>query len=428
MKKKWTWMIVGVFMGLLVAALAFAGLVQAAPLLAPVGTAFTYQGYITDTGSPANGSYNIAFKLYNDASGGTQVGSTVTKNAVTVSDGYFTVELDFGDVFDGTALWLEIEVQGPGDPGFTALSPRQPLRPTPYAINADKVDGLDSSAFATAAHAHDADYVNTTGDTMTGTLTLAGDPSANLDAATKQYVDALETRIADLESDMADLQTMLASVSTENGGQDFVFTGVNVHVRSGSGATYGTINGLGNLIVGYNEARATGSDKTGSHNLVVGRSHNYTSYSGLVAGYSNTVSGTYASVSGGNNNLASGNQSSVSGGYLNTASGDYSSVSSGQNNESSGSRSSVSGGRNNVASGEYSSVSGGIWNTASRGYSSVSGGSSNTASCGYSSVSGGQSNVASGTYSSVSGGRNNVARPAQCWQVKIILLAKIMLQ
>jgi len=116
-----------------------------APLQAPVGTAFTYQGYITDTGNPANGSYNLAFKLYNDASAGTQVGSTVTKNAVTVSEGYFTVELDFGDWFDGTALWLEIGVQGPGDPGFTVLSPRQPLSPTPYAINADKLDGQHAS-------------------------------------------------------------------------------------------------------------------------------------------------------------------------------------------------------------------------------------------------------------------------------------------
>ncbi|TFH35309.1 MAG: hypothetical protein E4G99_07585 [Anaerolineales bacterium] len=116
-----------------------------APALAPIGTAFTYQGHITDTGNPANGSYNLAFKLYNDASAETQVGSTVSKSAVTVLDGYFTVELDFGDWFDGTALWLEIEVQGPGDPSFTVLSPRQPLNPTPYAINADKLDGFDAS-------------------------------------------------------------------------------------------------------------------------------------------------------------------------------------------------------------------------------------------------------------------------------------------
>ncbi|MGB2895910.1 MAG: hypothetical protein WBB65_07095 [Anaerolineales bacterium] len=135
--------------GILIGGTAGFAAPDGAPLLAPVGTAFTYQGYITDTGNPANGSYNFAFKLYDDASAGTQVGSTVTKNAVTVSDGYFTVELDFGDWFDGTALWLAIEVQGPGDPGFTVLSPRQPLSPTPYAINADKLDGMHASQLET---------------------------------------------------------------------------------------------------------------------------------------------------------------------------------------------------------------------------------------------------------------------------------------
>ena len=131
--------------GILIGATVGFAAPDGSPLRVSVGTAFTYQGYITDTGNPANGSYNLAFKLYNDVSAGTQVGSTVTKNAVTVTDGYFTVELDFGDWFDGTALWLEIEVQGPGDPSFTVLSPRQPLSPTPYAINADKLDGFDAS-------------------------------------------------------------------------------------------------------------------------------------------------------------------------------------------------------------------------------------------------------------------------------------------
>jgi hypothetical protein len=105
----------------------------AAPLEAPMGKSFTYQGFITDGGSPANGSYDLAFSLYDNISAGSQVGSTVIKTSVAVTNGYFTVELDFGDVFDGTALWMEIEVQGPGDPDFTPLLPRQPVSATPYA-------------------------------------------------------------------------------------------------------------------------------------------------------------------------------------------------------------------------------------------------------------------------------------------------------
>jgi len=140
MIQKWSRTIGGVVIGLFVGALAFAGIVQAAPegapLLAPVGTAFTYQGFITDNGSPANGNHNLRFELHDNASTDSQVGPTVTKNSVAVSDGYFTVELDFGDVFNGTALWLAIEVQGPGDPGFTTLSPRQALNAAPFALYA----------------------------------------------------------------------------------------------------------------------------------------------------------------------------------------------------------------------------------------------------------------------------------------------------
>jgi hypothetical protein len=191
------------------------------------------------------------------------------------------------------------------------------------------------------------------------------------DLYTQAEVDAL---LAAYDARITALEELLASVTLENGGQDFVFTGVNVHVRSGSGSTSGTINGLGNLIVGYDEARLSGTDKSGSHNLVVGPNHNYTSYGGLVVGYKNTVSGSYASVSGGTVNTASGTYASVSGGSSHTASGWYSSVSGGRSNIAIDYGSSVSGGEFNTASGWFSSVNGGELNTASGNYSSVSGG------------------------------------------------------
>ncbi|NOZ95289.1 MAG: hypothetical protein GXP47_11220 [Acidobacteria bacterium] len=102
-----------------------------------VGTAFTYQGRLTDGGRPANGTYDLRFRLYNAASGGTQVGSTVTKDDVSVSDGLFSVQLDFGNVFDGTALWLELAVRrGASTGAYTTLSPRQALTAAPYAMYA----------------------------------------------------------------------------------------------------------------------------------------------------------------------------------------------------------------------------------------------------------------------------------------------------
>ncbi|MDQ7028894.1 MAG: hypothetical protein Q9O62_03515 [Ardenticatenia bacterium] len=105
---------------------------------AVVGTTFTYQGRLTDGGNPANGTYDFEFKLYDgsDPDTATQVGSTVTKEDVPVTDGLFTVELDLGDVFDGTALWLQIGVRpGTSTDAFTSLAPLQPLNPAPYAMS-----------------------------------------------------------------------------------------------------------------------------------------------------------------------------------------------------------------------------------------------------------------------------------------------------
>jgi hypothetical protein len=107
-----------------------------ADTLAALGTAFTYQGRLNDGGDLANGTYDFEFKLYDAASGGSQVGSTVTKNDVTVTDGLFTVELDFGSgAFNGDARWLEIGVRpGSSTGAYTTLTPRQSLTPTPYAL------------------------------------------------------------------------------------------------------------------------------------------------------------------------------------------------------------------------------------------------------------------------------------------------------
>lgn len=99
-------------------------------------TGFTYQGRLTDGGSPANGSYDLQFKLFDLLSGGSQQGSTQTLSGVTVTSGVFTVQLDFGtSVFTTNAgKFLEIGVRNAGGPTFTTLPQRQPVTSTPYAI------------------------------------------------------------------------------------------------------------------------------------------------------------------------------------------------------------------------------------------------------------------------------------------------------
>src|SRR5262245_27504801 len=100
------------------------------------GTAFTYQGRLADSGNSANGIYDLRFTIYDALSNGSTVDGAVTNAATLVSNGFFTVTLDFGvGVFNGANRWLEIGVRTNGSvSNFTPVAPRQPLTPTPYAI------------------------------------------------------------------------------------------------------------------------------------------------------------------------------------------------------------------------------------------------------------------------------------------------------
>ena len=101
----------------------------------PLGTAFTYQGQLQNAGSPENGACDLQFTLFDAATGGSQIGSTLMQSGVAISNGLFTVTLDFGTgAFGGSARWLEIAVACPSGSGFTTLAPRQELTPSPNAV------------------------------------------------------------------------------------------------------------------------------------------------------------------------------------------------------------------------------------------------------------------------------------------------------
>jgi hypothetical protein len=204
---------------------------------------------------------------------------------------------------------------------------------------------------------------------------------------------------------MATLEKKLVAMDFDDAANEVVISGANLRIVNDLGSTE-TINGLGNLIVGYNELRSDPNSadvRTGSHNVVVGENHNFSSFGGLVVGLHNEISGEFASVSGGDGNTASGIHSSVSGGLLNRASSDVSWVTGGDNNTASDFGASVCGGLSNMASGTESSVSGGFSNIASGTHSSVSGGQNNTASGNDSSVSGGRNRTAEGDFDWVAG-------------------------
>src|SRR5689334_4699050 len=75
-------------------------------------TAFTYQGFLKAGGTNASGSYSANFKLYDAASGGSQIGPTVS-TVISVTNGLFNASLDFGpNAFNSAARYLEIAIGG----------------------------------------------------------------------------------------------------------------------------------------------------------------------------------------------------------------------------------------------------------------------------------------------------------------------------
>ena len=225
------------------------------------------------------------------------------------------------------------------------------------------------------------------GNLQTALKTLQDNAATKVELATKADTTAVQT-----------LQTKMTCIDGKSDADDLIFSGCNVHVVNGQGGT-ATMNGKGNLIVGYDEIsdplgsfpdRNPDTDRAGSHNFVVGPGHAYKSYGGIAGGATNEISGMYSSVCGGSRNKATGDYSSISGGAINVASGMESSVSGGSVNKASGERSSVSGGFNNAAEESKSSISGGSQNTAKGISSSISGGIGNLANGELSSISGGQ--------------------------------------
>jgi len=178
---------------ILIAALGF---LLGAQIVNAQTTTFTYQGRLADGGAPANGTYDLEFKLYDAANA--QVGSTVTREDVQVVNGIFTVQLDFGSVFDGSSRTLEIGVRPGMSVGpFTTLAPRQPVSSTPEAIhsataqtasNATQLGGIPASGFLLNTTTQQTGNFNISNNgTIGGDLTVNGSLSLNIVNAQTQY-------------------------------------------------------------------------------------------------------------------------------------------------------------------------------------------------------------------------------------------------
>lgn len=125
-------------------------------------TAFTYQGRLTDDGQAANGTYGFEVRMMDASLDGNQVGTTFCEDNILVSNGLFTLQLDFGLDVGDPSQFLEISVEKNGDcadtSGFLVLEPRQPITAAPTAVHALRAnDAIQAESAGLAEHAGVAD-------------------------------------------------------------------------------------------------------------------------------------------------------------------------------------------------------------------------------------------------------------------------------
>ena len=381
----------------------------AVPAQTPLGMSFTYQGRLSDVAGPANGPYDFELRLFAAASGGVAVGPTVAKDDVPVTEGLFTVGLDFGPAaFAGQARWLEIAVRpGASTGSYATLAPRQELTASPNAlwsvaapwaglagVPAGFADGIDNdsggditsvtagSGLAGGATQGDATLAVDTGAIqarVTGacpsgqsirTINQNGTVVCELDdvgsgwgltgnAGTNPGTDFIGTTDAQplvlrANGTVAFRLSRGSVLPNVIGGstQNVVSAGVDGATIAGGGG--GTADGANKVTDQYGFVGGGYGNVAGNDSGTVGDAQ----FASVGGGIDNSASGTHSTVGGGNGNVASGAVAVIGGGTLNTASGEDSVAAGGEGNVASGTSASVPGGFQNVAGGGSSLAAG----------------------------------------------------------------------
>jgi trimeric autotransporter adhesin len=397
------------------------------------GTAFTYQGRLNDGVSSANGNYDLRFAIYAVPTLGTQQGPTLTNSATLVSNGLFTVTLDFGNQFPGANRWLEIGVRTNGVGSFTMLVPRQPLTPTPYAVYSANAGSATTATTAGSAGSVLAANISGTltpsqlpvgvitngasGVNLSGTFTGNGAGVTNVNATslggisssgfwnTNGNAGANPANGAFLGT--TDNQPLELKVNNQRG----------LRLESTSyPETVNVIGGSGHNFVGPGVVGATiGGGGSGSF---VSSNKVEASFGTISGGNQNSIEAVYATISGGGNSTIDlySYYATISGGHLNyiDVAADMATIGGGYGNHifPSASSSTIGGGSQNGTVPAFATIGGGYQNfvQGSGAYAAIGGGYANYAggNGNYATVPGGTGNNAFGAVS-FAAGQNAIA-------------------
>jgi len=360
------------------------------------GTAFTYQGRLDAGGGPYTGLAEMQFSLWDAASGGNQLGGTLTFSPVGVTNGLFSVSLDFGNQFTGANRWLEIALRT-NLLGFTTLSPRQPLTATPYAITAGNLTGtLPASQLSGLLPGP------SLGGTYPGAVTFNN--AANSFTGSGAGLTGLNA--SQLTSGTVPEARLGANLARTN---QVWLLGGNAGTTPGTHFLGTTDNQPVEMRVNGQRALRLEPNTNNAPNVIGGYAGNYVPVTVVGATIAGGGARHFLNFSYPFTNCVLANFGTVGGGLANTASGQFAIVGGGWANVASGGNAAVGGGWANIASDSVATVAGGSYNTASGTAATVAGGMENIASGWYAAVVGGWANTAGGLYTFVGGGRANIA-------------------
>jgi len=407
----------------------------ASTAIAVVDPGFSYQGELRLSGAPVDGDHDFRFRLYVDESSGTAIGPTLALDNVPVSDGVFSVFLDFGAApLASQPRFLEIDVRTSGIGAFQTLVPRTRLATTPYAwaaavaledsvdsssivdgsINGIEVDATEiqrrvGNACSSGEFIREIEQDGTAvcGSAAGGGMgwSLSGNAGTN---SANNFVGTSDDQALVIGSNSQPVAWFEAVPLTTPG--DFT-----ANIRLGSpdnvvqpGVRGATISGGGvpatdagsflnpNVITDHFGTIGGGQDNVAGDNDGSTGNHPWATVGG---GVDNIAGREASTVGGGKTNQVLGVNSTVAGGFENFVTEKGATISGGEQNRAAGLTSTVAGGFNNSASGVESVVSGGGFNSATGARSFVAGGEENCAGGGYSWVGGRRAKVRPGTFS-----------------------------
>jgi hypothetical protein len=272
-------------------------------------SSFTYQGKVFDSGIAANGNYDFQFKLFDLLNAGTQQGTTITLPSVVVTNGIFTVQLDFGAAaFSGANRFLEISLKSAGSPSpYTVLAPRQPISSTPYAIkslNAATADGLSVACVNCVTSSQ---IQSVQGSQITGTL-----PVGSIPPGSSYYIHNSTSQQATSNFNISGNGTAAGTLSA-----NAVSSSTQYNI---GGNRVLTVTGNANTVAGIGAGTVTTADSNsffGSQAGAVNTSGSGNSFFGAGAGSSNSTG--FANAFFGSNTGASNSMGSTNSFFGNSA-------------------------------------------------------------------------------------------------------------